>query len=109
MLTEGGRSPTGVSKTGQLRVPAAFGSAISSQGRPWECGWLVVSSASSESASLHRNRTLGNYRTALGRSCGYALLCRCAKAFSDELFCEHYEAYDKAHPTDGYVLSLPNV
>ena len=38
LLTGGGRSPTGVSKTGRLPAPVASESAISSRGRTWGYG-----------------------------------------------------------------------
>ena len=106
MLTEGGRSPTGVSKTGRPPAPAASEAAISSRERPWECGWLAVSSASSEAVDLHKNRTSGDYRTVLGRFCGCVPLYRYAKAFSGELFCGRYEAHCKEHPKDERDLSF---
>ena len=100
LLTEGGRSQTGVSKTGRLPAPAASESAISSQGRPWEFGWIAVNSVSSEAVDPHMNRTLGNYRTVPGHSCGCVPLCRYARAFSDGSSCGQYDASRKMYPKD---------
>ena len=81
LLTEGGRSPTEVSKTGRPPAPGVSESAISSQGRTSESGWSAVSSVSSGFADPHKNRTSGDYKTAPGHSCGFAPLCRYAKEF----------------------------
>ena len=81
LLTEGGRSPTEVSKTGRPPALAASESAFSSQEPTWECGWIAVSSVSSGFADPHKNRTSGDYKTAPGHSCGFAPLCRYAREF----------------------------
>ena len=101
LLTEGGRSPTGVGKTGRLPAPAASESAISSQGRPWEFGWIAVNSVSSEAVDPHMNRTSGNYRTVPGHSCGCVPPCRYARVSLDGSSYGQYEASHKARPTDG--------
>ena len=106
LLTEGGRSPTGVSKTGRLPAPAAFESAISSQGRTLESGWNAVSTVSFGSGDPHTNRISGNYRTAPGRSCGCVQPCRYAKVSWDGSSCGQCEACCKDHPKDEHDLSF---
>ena len=106
LLTEGGRSPTGVSKTGRFPAPVASELAISSQGRTSESGWNAVSTVSFGSGDLHKNRTSENYRTVLGRSCGCVQLCRYARVFWDESFCELCEACRKEHPKDAHDPSF---
>ena len=106
LLTEGGRSPTGVSKTERPLTPAASESVFSSQERPWECGWLAVSSVSFGSGGPHKNRTSGDYRTALGRSYGCVLPCHCAMVLRDGSSCGQYEACCTKHPKDEYDLSF---
>ena len=83
LLTEGGRSPTGVSKTGRPPAPVASESVTSNPGRTLESGWSAVNSVSSGFADPHKNRTLGDYRTAPGRFYGYVPLCRYAKVSLD--------------------------
>ena len=106
LLTEGGRSPTGVSKTGRLPAPAASESAISSQGRTLESGWNAVSTVSFGSGDPHTNRISGNYRTAPGRSCGCVQPCRYAKVSWDGSSCGQCEACCKDHPKDEHDLSF---
>ena len=106
LLTEGGRSPTGVSKTGRTPTPAASESAFSIQERPWECGWLAVSTVSFGSGDPHKNRTSGDYRTAPGHSCGCVLLYRCARVSWDGSSCGQCEACCTKHPKDEYDLSF---
>lgn len=106
LLTEGGRSPTGVSKTGRLAVPAASESETSSQERPWEYDLLAVSSVSSGFADPHKNRISGNCRTAPGRFCGFVLPCHYARAFWDGLSYGQCEACCTKHPKDEYDSSL---
>ena len=106
LLTQGGRSPTGVSKTGRLPVPDASESAISIQAPPSGFCWRVVGTASSEAANPHKNRTSGNYRTAPGRFCGCVLPCHYARAFWDGLSYGQCEACCTKHPKDEYDSSL---
>ena len=106
LLTEGGRSPTEVSKTGRPPAPAAFESAFSSRGRTLESGWSVVSSVSSGFADPHKNRISGNCRTAPGRFCGCVLPCHYARAFWDGLSYGQCEACCTKHPKDEYDSSL---
>ena len=106
LLTEGGRSPTEVSKTGRPPAPAAFESAFSSRGRTLESGWNVVSSVSSGFADPHKNRTSGDYRTAPGHSCGYVQLCHYARVSLVGSSCGQCEVYCKEHPKDEHDLSF---
>ena len=109
MLTEGGRSPTGVSKTGRPPAPAVSGSETSNPKQTLGCGWNAAGTASFEPASLHRNKSSNGCRTVLGRFCDFALLYRCARVLQDGLSYDQYEVDCKAHPTDEYALSLMNV
>ena len=106
LLTEGGRSPTGVSKTGRPPALAASESVISIRGQPLEYDSHAVSSVSSGFEDPHMSRTSGNCRTAPGHSCGCVPLYRYAKAFSGELFCGRYEAHCKERPKDERDLSF---
>ena len=106
LLTEGGRSPTEVSKTGRPPAPAASGSATSSPERPWESDWNAVSNVSSGLADPHKNRTSGDYRTAPGRFCGCVPPCRYARASLDGSSYGQCEVYCKEHPKDGFDLSF---
>ena len=56
MLTEGGRSPTEVSKTGRLLTPAAFESATSILTLPSEYGLTAADTTSSGAANRQRNK-----------------------------------------------------
>ena len=67
MLTEGGRSPTGVSKTGPARFPFVFRSATSNPVSPWGFGSISVGIVSFEVADPHKNRSSDGYKSALGR------------------------------------------
>ena len=106
LLTEGGRSPTGVSKTERPPAPAASGSATSSPERPLESDWNAVSNVSSGLADPHKNRTSGDYRTAPGRFCGCVPLYRCARASSDGSSCGRYGVDCKGHPKGELDLSF---
>ena len=99
-------SATGVSKIGRFPAPASFESATSSQGRLWELGWNAVNIVSFESVDPRKSRTSGNYKTALGHSCGCVPLFRCARLSLDGSSCGQCEVCSIKHPKDEHMLSF---
>ena len=103
-LTEGGRSPSGVRKTGRSSVLAAFVQEIPSLTPPWGCCWPVGDSVSFGFADPHRNKTSGGYKIAPGRCGGCVLPFHCARAFWDGEPCVQYEGFCKEYPADASGL-----
>ena len=84
MLTERGRSPNGVSITGQFPAPVSFELVTSSLKQTSEFCWIYASTGSSEAADPRMSKSSNGCRSALGRSCGCVLLFRYAKELQDE-------------------------
>ena len=82
-----------------LAVESVFQWVIPSRVQPWESDWNDAYIYTSVLSNPRRNRNLESCRSVLDRSCGFILLCRCAKEFLDEstyaVFLLAYRIYQK--------------
>ena len=106
LLTEGGHSPTEVSKTGRPPAPAAFDWAISSQELTLEYCWNDTDIVSFGFADHRMSRNSGDYRNVLDHYGGYVLPFRCAKVFLGEELYARCAALRIKHQPDESDLSF---